>query len=169
MITVDWQNKRFSNDRVLLRQEIINEFLNENPGTGNGNNASRYRYDLIITPDIKIYLKRPTRLNKGFDFTLNVEGITFIEGQKKTTRPTHENILKDLKKTKEENDELYSELRAAIDRIYHCQEVSLSQYFQTGIPVEILLECIKWLFIEQDVAYWNYSGRQMFYNAICDI
>ena len=141
MITVDWQNKKFSNDRVLLRQEIINEFLNENPGTGNGNNASRYRYDLIITPDIKIYLKRPTRLN----------------------------ILKDLKKKKEENEELYSELRAAIDRIYHCQEVSLSQDFQTGIPVEILLECIKWLFIEQDVAYWNYSGRQMFYNAICDI
>ena len=168
MITVDWQNKTFSNDRVLLRKEIINEFLDENPGTGNGNNASRYRYDLMITPNIKIYLKRPTRLNKGFDFTLNVEGITF-EGQKKSTRPTHDNILKDLRKKKEENEALYSILRIAIDRIYHCQEASPSPDFQAGIPVNILLECIKWLFIEQDVAYWNYSGRQMFYTAIRDI
>ena len=32
--------------------------------------------------------------------------------------------------------------------------------------VEIVLLALKWLFIEQDVVYWNDSGREKFYNRL---
>ena len=35
-----------------------------------------------------------------------------------------------------------------------------------GRPVEMLLKVIKWFFIEQDIRYWNYSGRNMLKNGI---
>jgi len=31
---------------------------------------------------------------------------------------------------------------------------------------ETILLTVKWLFMEQDCAYWNYSGRAMFYSAL---
>lgn len=35
-------------------------------------------------------------------------------------------------------------------------------------PIEIIILAVKWLFMEQDCAYWNYSGREMFYTALKD-
>jgi hypothetical protein len=34
------------------------------------------------------------------------------------------------------------------------------------MPFEMLLKILKWLFIEQDITYWNYDGRQMLKMAI---
>ena len=64
-------------DRVAMRRELISVFLKEEPGNGNGNAASRYRYDAESYGEYSIFLKRPTRLNKGFDFTVNIEGMYF--------------------------------------------------------------------------------------------
>ena len=30
-----------------------------------------------------------------------------------------------------------------------------------GFSLEVVLKVLKWLWIEQDIRYWNYSGRQM--------
>ena len=54
-------------DRTSTRRNLITLFLNEIPGTGNGNNASRYQYNVEQFNNYKIYLRRPTQLNKGFD------------------------------------------------------------------------------------------------------
>jgi len=35
-------------------------------------------------------------------------------------------------------------------------------------PVVIIILAIKWLFIEQDVTYWNWSGRVMLMNGLVD-
>ena len=60
-----------------------------------------------------------------------------------------------------------------LQQIYDCHPVSLTPSGATfcdyaGIehPIEIILLAVKWLFMEQDCAYWNYSGRAMFYSVL---
>ena len=36
-----------------------------------------------------------------------------------------------------------------------------ADYLNNQHPVYIVLLAIKWLFIEQDITYWNWSGRNM--------
>ena len=179
MNTVDLTKIKFSNDRAKLRKEAIKIFLNENPGTGKGNKTSRYKYIIKNLDDNRsIYLSRPANFNNGFDFTLNVSDTNFNDGvlndkgslKRKSTRPTHENILKELKNKKNENLKLYKLFIQQIDLIYSCKDPIQTNFkFNSGHPSELIIECIKWLFVEQDVTYWNYSGRLMFYTAIKEI
>jgi hypothetical protein len=170
MIQIDLTNYNFSLDRAVFRKELINLFLSEEPGTGKGDLTSRYNYLVKQIGIHDIYLKRPAQFNNGFDFTLNVSNINFNPDGRTTTRPTHQNILDDLWVKKEENEELYNLLYIEIDRIYNCLSPNnVSFNFNNGLNSSILLECIKWLFAEQDVTYWNYSGRAMFFDGIQDI
>jgi hypothetical protein len=38
-----------------------------------------------------------------------------------------------------------------------------------GYPVDMVLKLIKWFFIEQDINYWNVSGRNKFMGAVNEI
>jgi hypothetical protein len=164
---IDLSNFSFSNERSLFRKELINIFLNEVPGNGKGDKTSRYIYIVKQVGENDIFLKRPAHFNNGFDFTINVSNMNFNPNGRKTTRPTHGNILNDLAAKKNENEAIYTLLHYEIERIYNCQNpISLNFDFNVGLNPEILLECIKWLFVEQDVTYWNYSGRRMFYDKI---
>ena len=83
---------------------------------------------------------------------------------------THQNILDELSRKKLEDNQQYYRLYLEIECIFNCCPTTNQRFtFTTGLPTEILLECIKWLFLEQDVTYWNYSGRQMFFNSIKEI
>jgi hypothetical protein len=167
MNIVNISNHNFPNDRAQIRKEIINLFLDENPGTGREELTSKYRYITKVVGNSEVYLNRPAQFNNGFDFTLNVSNINFNPNGRATTRPTHQNIFDDLSIKKQSNPELYIELIGQIDKIYDCQKtINLFLDFGVGLNSEILLECIKWLFVEQDVTYWNYSGRSMFYDGI---
>jgi hypothetical protein len=176
MTEIDLTKQKFSNDRAKFRKEIIGIFLNENAGTGKGANTTRYKYVISILPDgRKVYLSRPANFNNGFDFTLNVDNTNFNLGlinkkgkaKRASTRPTHENILTDLRNKKAENITLYNSLIAQVELIFKCQQTTKINFaFKTGHSSELIFECVKWLFEEQDVTYWNYSGRTMFYNAI---
>jgi hypothetical protein len=59
-----------------------------------------------------------------------------------------------------------------IDGIYGCDEPNeiLKKYptftFKVGLPVDALLKVLKWMFIEQDLTYWNWSGRRMLMGGI---
>jgi len=176
MTEIDLTKTIFSNNRAILRKEIIEIFLNEKPGTGKGNLATRYKYIISRLQDGRyVYLSRPANFNNGFDFTLNVSSTNFNIGivnkkggnKRASTRPTHDNILTDLKNKKEKNPQLFKLFIDQIDLIFNCKNPTNIKFdFQVGHPSELLIECIKWLFIEQDVTYWNYSGRKMFYNGI---
>ena len=52
-------------------------------------------------------------------------------------------------------------------------DVSEEEYncinFNTGFTAEHILKVIKWLFIEQDIAYWSYSGRNMTWEIVPNI
>lgn len=61
-----------STNRTDVRKEVINRFLLEEPGTGKGDDCSKYWYTVEAIQGYSVLLKRPVPLNKGFDFTVNV-------------------------------------------------------------------------------------------------
>lgn len=159
-------------DRISMRKNLIQIFLCESPGTGTGNNASRYLYNVEQFGDYCIFLKRPTRLNKGFDFTVNIDGL-FFKKTHRYTNPSHQDIIDALTDCKIHFPLVYPSIGQKLQQIYNCEPISLAlsnaafcDYAGRKHPVEIILLAVKWLFVEQDCAYWNYSGRAMLYNVL---
>jgi len=156
--------------RRELRDLVIRKFMEEEPGLGGGERASKYRYNVETLADgRKIYLTRPAYLKKGFDFLINIERMTFQTGGE---YPKHKDIFDDLSSKKRENAGLALRLRNAIQGVHDCEDTEqiLANYeslsFQAGYSVELILKVIKWFLIEQDIRDWNYSGRAMFMNGV---
>ena len=61
------------------RKKLIEEFLKESPGTSS--TVSEYFYYVDAVNGKRIYLKRPTQLNKGVDFEVRVEDTQFRYGK----------------------------------------------------------------------------------------
>ena len=160
-------------DRQTMRKVLISTMLNESPGTGKGELCSRYQYNVECFQEYSIFLKRPTQLNKGFDFTVNINGIWFKKNRR-YSNPSHQDIFDALNDCKSNFADGFECVERAIAMIYRCEDVDFStpmgltfhDYNGVEHPIEIILLAIKWLFMEQDCAYWNYSGRAMFYCAL---
>lgn len=166
-----------ASDRASYRRQLISEFLNEQPGTTNFVTEYYYYVDVLQNGN-RIYLKRPTALNKGVDFEVRVEKTQFrygIRGNVISTgnRPSHNDIHRDLEAKKAENPAEFMRLKALLDKTYTCTPIPDSEYlgfsFTSGHSVEIIFKSLKWLFIEQDITYWNRSGRAMLYNGLSSI
>ena len=171
--------------RKNIRDSVIDLFKLEKAGCGKGANSTRVIYCMEKTLNNEIiYLQRPAHLNKGFDFTVNVKDYNFKAPTNKnqdrlTHRPTHDSIIKLLNLIKIKNKTDYLLIIKAIDKIYFCDEPSLllldSRFEQLvnrridGVEYETLLYVIKWLFIEQDITYWSFSGRKMFYTGLKNV
>lgn len=159
-------------NRVQMRKALISCFLNETPGTGRGDSSSRYQYNVEKYGKYGIYLKRPTQLNKGFDFTVNIEGLYFKKNRR-YSNPSHQDIFGALTYCLETYPEEYDAVKKAIVDIYNCIDADFGKIHASfcdheGMehPIQIILLAIKWLFMEQDCAYWNYSGRRMFFDGL---
>ena len=167
----------FSNigSRNEVRSRVVNRFLMEAPGNGNGENASRYDYIVAnLQKRNNVILTRPANLKNGFDFLIRVSNINFNPNGRARDYPKHDEILLDLHLKKNTNINLYSQLINYIEQIYDCQiEVEGIDFnalnFNIGFDTDLLLHCIKWFFIEQDIRYWNYSGRAMLYDSIISL
>ena len=109
----------------------------------------------------RIFLLRPAFLNKGIDFQVWVQKFDGYFDH----MPSHKDVFADLRKKAKENPANIPQLGRLIDQVYTCQEPDSvlgkedKNLFHEGLPIEMLLKVLKWLFIEQDVTYWNYSGR----------
>lgn len=157
-----------------IRQEVVGHFLNEDPGTGKDEQTSRYDYTVEVLPGgHEVHLSRPAYLNKGFDFGVYVPTIDFKQYGGNRHMPSHNDIKEDIKVKCNERPDLQTALWEAITTIYGCQEVpeeKLSQLqYTAGHPIDVILSCIKWLFIEQDVTYWNWSGRNKLYSTLKEL
>lgn len=157
-------------DRNSTRRKVVLEFMEEEPGTGRGNYATHYKYYVERLRDgRKVYLTRPAWLKVGFDFLIHVEGETFINGK---DNPSHDDIIQDLVRKKEENTGLFRRLCEMIKRVFDCEDPDdfHEDYddinFEVGLPSETILKVLKWFFIEQDIRFWNYSGRNMLMRGI---
>ena len=157
-------------NRIDIRKQVISKFLNEEPGTGMGDACSRYIYEVEeLANGNCVILKRPAPLNKGVDFEVHIENIIFRE-KGMVHMPSHVNIKDDLLLKRAENLFEYEEVKNTINKLYRCELVTDLEYrgmnFASGHPIEAILKAIKWLFIEQDVTYWNWSGRNKLFTYL---
>jgi len=164
----------FSNEgtRNEVRMRVVAAFAEELPGTGRNEDASRYTYYVETLSDgNRIFLRRPANLHNGFDFLVCVENYNFNEnGLPRRNNPKHTDIIKDLQLKKDTQPTLYRRLFDLIEQVYLCHELrqeSLQNLnFNVGFTSEVIIKTLKWFFIEQDIRYWNYSGRDMLWGGI---
>lgn len=157
----------FSNEgsRNEVRKRVVEKLFKEEPGRGTGDEASHYKYyvETLSTGD-RIYLKRPANLHNGFDFLICVENQNYSKpGERKRNYPKHDDLIADLQKKKEADPAMYKKLYNLIKRVYECHEVCDKEIddvsFSVGFATDHVVKVFKWFFIEQDIRYWNYSGR----------
>ena len=112
------------------------------------------------------------------DFEVRVEDYQFRYGKygniiSTGNRPSHPEIWNDVNTKVVENSGDGQKLKDLITQVYNCEEpnedVINACRFTNGLPLDLLLYTIKWLFIEQDMTYWNQSGREMYYNHLMEI
>ncbi len=163
------------NDRKDYRQSLARVFLAEDPGSGNKGTRYLYAVEKDSVGGKRVILTHPAPLNKGFDFQVHIEGHEFLHLTKdgktrKTNTPLHQDIIDDLLAKRGENQLLFKGLRPLLDKVFNCETIDDAEFvgfhFTSGLSVELLFKTIKWLFIEQDITYWNWSGREMLYNAL---
>ncbi|MCJ7508998.1 MAG: hypothetical protein MUO85_09785 [candidate division Zixibacteria bacterium] len=85
-------------------------------------------------------------------------------------------IILDFQNKKQENPQKFNILLQVLTAIYDCSEndvdrllanyPDLETSFQMGAKVDVLLKVVKWMFIMEDIVYWNYKGRAKLYDAI---
>lgn len=124
--------------------------------------------------DNRLFIFRPGGLRKwNFDFKVNITPELGLE------KGTHDDIASDLSNKKQENPQEFVKLIDAIEIIYSGSEndadkvlakyPNLQASFKTGAQVEILLKILKWMFIMEDIVYWNYDGRAKLYNFLKEV
>jgi hypothetical protein len=168
-VVVEWTlNER---DRVSQRRGLAEKWLEEDEYTN-------YRYNVEMCSDgERVYLLRPTWLNKGFDFQVNLEGFNSVTrtSRKGPTKemPSHKDVVHDLADKVSAAPAAASFLFSAICDVYDCREVAqilgdrpMLAGLSVGLTAEKLLLILKWLFIEQDLTYWLQTGRNMLMSGI---
>ena len=165
----------FSNcgTRNEVRMRVVESFAAEPPGQDSGDLASRYTYFVeSLTDGNRVYLRRPANLHNGFDFVVCVENCLFnAPGERRRNYPKHEDIINDLVVKRTNEPQKYEELFQLMEKIYSCSnipdaELAALTFQEGGFSADMIIKTLKWLFIEQDIRYWNYSGRDMLWNSL---
>lgn len=161
--------------RNEVRMRVIKKFSAEKPGTGKGDKASGYRYFVeILQNGDRVYLDRPANLHNGFDFLVCVENMNYAKkGERRRCAPKHDDLHEDLLKKRKENLVEYEKLYTLLCKIYECKDVTDNEIskvkFKVGLPPDHVVKVLKWFFIEQDIRYWNYSGRRMTWDIVPNV
>jgi hypothetical protein len=128
-----------------------------------------FKYPVENLPDGHLFIARPGH-KKNFDFKVEVPvELGLGEG-------SHIEIARDLRKKEQENKQKFEELLNAITEMYNCSENDvnriltmyphLNKSFKTGAKVEVILKVMKWLFIMEDIVYWDNEGRAFLFNFL---
>lgn len=161
-------------------QKVVNTFINtEHEQRGRG---VKFWYPVEQLPnnleqmleDTRLFIFRPGGLRKwNFDFKVNVTPELGLG------KGTHAEIATDLRNKKQENPQEFEKLIEAIEKIYSGSENDVEQVltkypdlqtsFRTGAQVGVLLKVLKWMFIMEDIVYWNYDGRAKLYNFLKEV
>jgi len=164
-----------SEDRFKIVKKVINTFIDfEKDKKGKGV-IFKYPVEKLSSAQ-KLYIRRPG-LKKNFDFKVEIpEGAGLEEGR-------HDQIALFLKYLKSNNKSIFNNIWNILTKLYYCkdnnvdkmlknsnQPISIKVNIKTPIKLEskINLECllkaVKWLFVMEDVFYWDYEGRATLYN-----
>ena len=106
---IDFSEELSKISRPEIRRRLTNLFIDEVAGAGKKDLASKYVYIVEDFNEKKVILKRPARLNHGYDFEVHVLGEAFFSSNsRQTTRPSHRNIIEDLNAKKSANITQYN-------------------------------------------------------------
>ena len=130
-----------STERKAVRDEIIELFLLESPGTGKEELCSKYEYTVETIDEYSIFLRRPASLNKGFDFTVHVKGMNFKKNRT-YSNPSHSDILNKESVVVFHEDSTKGYLKELEG--FHSGVVMLAEYcYKKGIDVPIYVTYLK--------------------------
>ncbi len=177
MVRLPWKAQGTEKDRNFLRKLVVIILFEETAGSGGGDKASKYEYIVENTAVGDVFLTRPAYNYKGFDFVINLRNWTFSNGK---SNPKHDDVISDIRlKMERMGVPEFLELKSAIEEVFKCGEPdhilerypALNGYNPADgeLPVDALLKILKWMFIEQDIRDWNYSGRNMLMNGIEEV
>ena len=152
--------------RSKIVQKVVNIFIeNEQnqprPGT-------IFLYPVEDLPKEKIFIRRPGGLQKwNFDFKV------LVPDKSGLGKGTHAEMLAFLKMEKQENPAKFKALIKALTEIYDCSQNDVDTVLckypaLKGTQAEIFLKVIKWMFIMEDIVYWNYKGRTKLYEYLIE-
>jgi len=168
-LTANISNLGSRND---VRMRVVQIFSLECPGTGTGELASKYRYHVETLSDGKIIIvKRPAYLKGGFDFVVSLPEHNFSPANaRRRYEPKHDDIIQDLVLKRAANPNGFAALFLILEDIYECRDVTDAQIAGLprlpGLTSDLIIKVLKWLFIEQDIRYWNYSGRGKLWESL---
>ncbi|CAJ2376665.1 MAG: hypothetical protein MPK11_00610 [Gammaproteobacteria bacterium] len=166
------------NTRAGIRRFLLLTWLKET-------REKKYRYfvETLVTGK-HVYLERPGRLNKGCDFVIYIEDMAGCQWKNGNDRPpSHKFLLDDLLRKKRRLSlkvwrDLIASIEAEHQMIPHTCPITSKRKIDalaksrrtsaTPQPMclqQIVLLC-KWLFIEQDLTYWNGEGRDKLMGVI---
>jgi hypothetical protein len=155
-------------ERAAIRREVVQWWLAEEPGEEGVRHA--YRYDVEQLADgSRVYLTRPTRLNKGMDFVIKCEKYVYFKNGNDRP-PQHLDVMAELLAVAPEGGARREALMELIRRVWACEPpddaLSSAPGFAGDLRVERSLKLLRWFFIEQDLTYWTDSGRWMLLRAL---
>lgn len=158
----------------MARHEIVQKVVNTFIGSewSDRGKGIQFWYPVENLADgSQLFIIRPGGLRSKWNFDFKVN----IEPEYKLGKGTHNEVTLDFQNKKLEAPEKYPDLLRGLTEIYECnnavdqvvQEIqSLGTSFHTGADVKILLKVVKWMFIMEDIVYWNYQGRTMLYSHL---
>jgi len=154
--------------RNEIVRKVVNTFIKtEYHEKGKG---VTFRYPVEKLPgNRRLFITRPGH-KKNFDFKVEVtEEMGLKEGK-------HEQVVLDLRMKKQRNPQEFEDFLRAIEEVYHCSENDIDRLLPrysklkeasgTDAEVEVILKILKWLFIMEDIVYWDVEGRAFLYNFV---
>lgn len=170
-----------SGPRREFRDQLVQAFLAEAPGTGKKKETTRYTYEADLSPSgHHIELWRPALLNKGLDFTVRIPSLKLNTARAQWRHvPRHRDLIRIFTSLKENEPNQYPKILACLHQAFACEPINglkeISVLFASGetnscdkIPADVAVLVAKWLFAEQDLTYWNQSGRYMLKASFVD-
>lgn len=162
-------------DRFQIVKKVVNMFIDfEKDKKGKGI-MFKYPVEKLSTSQ-KLYIQRPG-LKKNFDFKVEIPKNAGLEEGR------HDQIALFLRYLRQKDESLFKSIWDILTYLYCCKNNNVDGMLkQTRLPdsvsvkietpielkseinLECLLKVVKWLFIMEDVFYWDYEGRATLYN-----
>lgn len=163
-------------NRFQIVKKVVNVFIDFEKDKKGKNIIFKYPVEKLSN-DQKLYIRRPG-LKKNFDFKVEIPANAGLEEGR------HDHIALFLRHLKQKNESLFNNIWDILTNLYRCQNnnvdkmlkqfhllpesvsVSIEMPIQlkSKINLECLLKIVKWLFIMEDIFYWDYEGRAALYN-----
>jgi len=161
-------------DRFQIVKEVVNMFIDFEKDKKGKDIMFKYSVEKLSTGQ-KLYIQRPG-VKKNFDFKVEIPKNAGLEEGR------HDQIALVLRYLRQKEEPLFKSIWDILTYLYCCKNNNVDEMLKrTRLPnsvsvnleclskvvnvnLECLLKVVKWLFIMEDIFYWDYEGRATLYN-----